>query len=854
MDDKTNVTYAGHYYSIDNLDVVNADGNSAGLRRQSIEVFKYLSNHSDRVVTRQELENAVWGKVAVTDDSLTKCISEIRKVLGDSSRTILKTLPKRGYQLIADSAEMSEATSNSNSSSVISTPETTPKNKSQIYSLLSWALLLIPLIGAFAFYQFQQKRQQTPTVTAVDAVENAGDGIPELAVVALSNDSQADTDANSLIPELRVALNRYRTIKLSSKSDTDMELRIRENENKSSVIAELVLQNSEDILFAESYTLEENSNPESGISLAQRIAAAVASPGVGAIDSYLLESTKLIPPEKMTKAACYAHGYGCSKCSGEEDNITRRAEACLAALIEKDPNDARAWALQATINAHQYWWANTLPEPLRSDPSLRKHLPAKAIEAANRAEALSDGRDTAVYWGMSEAYYSACESDKLKSSIDRGLEINPSDPNLLGAFGNWLAYSGHWDQGVALTMKALEIEPTRYRKWWWMGPAKAAYSREDFEQAYQFFIKAFNERNWVSHLQLAYTLPHLGRVEEARKTVATLQYIYPGFTREKALEIYQLLCFSDDFLTNMDKALRMAGLPSRGSSDDLANITLPRAKVVNAGGVDIEYLDVGKGEPIVFVHGAFNDYRSWGHYMVPVSESHRYISYSRRYYGTQYWKDEGEYFSIEIFAKDLINFIESLELESVHLVTWSSGARAATAAAVLRPELIKSIVHFEPVDNSVMAGMSDFETIEKLKNEWFAGFKPVIDHIKNGDEEGATRLLFEHVYELNDDGYSNEREQFKEVIRQNAKTLPLLFSRKKQKIELTCDYVSRANTPTLIVHGDETHGYWKRMALRFAECSPDATLVSMEGTNHYAPIERIEDFSKLVVDFVNDNQ
>ena len=174
--------------------------------------------------------------------------------------------------------------------------------------------------------------------------------------------------------------------------------------------------------------------------------------------------------------------------------------------------------------------SNTLPEPMRSDPSLRTHLPDKAIEAANRAESLSDGRDTAVYWGMAESYYSACESDKLKAAIDRGLEINPSDPNLLGAFGNWLSYSGKWEQGVALTMKALDIEPTRYRRWWWMGPAKAAYFNKDFEQAYQYFLKAFNERNWMSHLQLAYTLPHLNRVEEARKSVATLQYMYPGLS------------------------------------------------------------------------------------------------------------------------------------------------------------------------------------------------------------------------------------------------------------------------------------------------------------------------------------
>lgn len=49
------------------------------------------------------------GDAVVTDESLTKCISEIRKALGDHNRTTLKTFPKRGYQLVADTNFTSNA-------------------------------------------------------------------------------------------------------------------------------------------------------------------------------------------------------------------------------------------------------------------------------------------------------------------------------------------------------------------------------------------------------------------------------------------------------------------------------------------------------------------------------------------------------------------------------------------------------------------------------------------------------------------------------------------------------------------------------------------------------------------------
>ena len=45
----------------------------------------------------------------------------------------------------------------------------------------------------------------------------------------------------------------------------------------------------------------------------------------------------------------------------------------------------------------------------------------------------------------------SCQPEKLFEAVKRGLAINPDDPNLLASFGNWLAYSGYWDEGAAMT-------------------------------------------------------------------------------------------------------------------------------------------------------------------------------------------------------------------------------------------------------------------------------------------------------------------------------------------------------------------------------------------------------------------
>jgi len=71
------------------------------LRPKSFALLVYLACHPGRLLTKDELIEAVWPDVAVTDDSLVQCISELRAALGDGDQRLIKTLPRRGYLLDA---------------------------------------------------------------------------------------------------------------------------------------------------------------------------------------------------------------------------------------------------------------------------------------------------------------------------------------------------------------------------------------------------------------------------------------------------------------------------------------------------------------------------------------------------------------------------------------------------------------------------------------------------------------------------------------------------------------------------------------------------------------------------------
>lgn len=73
------------------------------LTPKAFDVLRYLVERADRLVTQEEILEALWSETYINPEGIRKYILEIRKVLGDQRRPplFIETLPKRGYQFIA---------------------------------------------------------------------------------------------------------------------------------------------------------------------------------------------------------------------------------------------------------------------------------------------------------------------------------------------------------------------------------------------------------------------------------------------------------------------------------------------------------------------------------------------------------------------------------------------------------------------------------------------------------------------------------------------------------------------------------------------------------------------------------
>jgi predicted ATPase/class 3 adenylate cyclase len=88
------------------------DGELIAMEPQVFDVLAYLIDHRDRIVSKAELLDNIWGDRFVSESALTSRIKTARRLLGDdgTSQRFIETARGRGYRFIADVTSIAEPT------------------------------------------------------------------------------------------------------------------------------------------------------------------------------------------------------------------------------------------------------------------------------------------------------------------------------------------------------------------------------------------------------------------------------------------------------------------------------------------------------------------------------------------------------------------------------------------------------------------------------------------------------------------------------------------------------------------------------------------------------------------------
>jgi TolB-like protein/Flp pilus assembly protein TadD len=489
------------------------------LRPKAFEVLRYLVENAGRVVAKDEVMKAVWPGVTVTDESLTHCISEVRRALGDKDQRFVKTAPRRGYLFDA--------------------PVTTGN-------------------GASA-----------PAMPDAEPARSPVGERPSIAVLPFANmtgDPEQDYLADGIVEDLITALSRFRGLLVIARNssfvykgravdvrDVARELgvryvlegSVRRAGNRIRITGQLIDADTATHLWADRYDGE----MQDVFDLQDRITRSVA----GTIEPRVIEAEIARATRKGTaQLDAYDHYL---RARPRAQTRTKEgiddAIASLRAAVAADPGYAQAWAMLALCTSNRYFLGHLDRDAVASD----------AVAYARKAIACD--RDDAEVLGVA-AYMLAWhgDHDEAVELAHRAIALNSHSSQVCNWCGWALVFAGFFHEAIALHQDAMILDPLNARNPSnFVGVAAGNFYLKKFDEAASWAKRgAAKLPEHTSALRyLAAALAHAGRLDEAREVVATLLARQPNssLTRSREGNSLRHPWMSDLYV----EGLRLAGLP-----------------------------------------------------------------------------------------------------------------------------------------------------------------------------------------------------------------------------------------------------------------------------------------------------
>lgn len=261
---------------------------------------------------------------------------------------------------------------------------------------------------------------------------------------------------------------------------------------------------------------------------------------------------------------------------------------------------------------------------------------------------------------------------------------------------------------------------------------------------------------------------------------------------------------------------------------------------VQIEGEEFDYVETGRGEPVLFLHGALGDVRTFSPHCENLGNQFRAITYTQRHFGRKPRREDGPPFGIETHARDLVGFVEALGAGPVWLVAWSYAGHAALRAAQSRPDLFRAMLIYE---TGFQTFMTDRSEIAAFKADLEPMFGPIFAAVQAGDNEKAARLLIDGSA-AEENYFDRQTERSRHIELENAHMMPRLLSQSPPP-KITAEDLAALSVPITIACGARSRPAY-RLVSDAAMCILPGPHHLIAGAGHFWPDAEPEAFCGLV--------
>jgi TolB-like protein len=495
---------------------------------QVFDLLVYLVQNRERVVSRDNLLEAVWSGRFVSESTLSSHINAVRKAIGDrgADQTLIRTVARKGYRFVSD-VRLGPSGADASSS---------------------------------ALHLRRAEPHDAPTLSLPDK--------PSIAVLPfenLSGDPEQEYFADGMVEDIITALSRIRWLFVTARNSSFtykgravdvkqigrelgvryvLEGSVRKAGTRVRISAQLIEAESGTHLWAERY----DHAIDDVFALQDEITMRVVGTIGPSMHKAELERVKRKRPESLDAYDLFLRA------------VPHVYSAMPEEVAKALPLLQRALALEADY-ASAHGLLAVCYETLFTRAGFRNENRVAAIHHARAA--LTYGWDDSRALALGGFVISMMAHDRATAfdAFEQALSLTPSAPFALFLGGLALAYGGEAERAIDWAERALRLSPFDPLKYCaYHALAVGNFLRGRYQEAADAGRRAVqsNPGFSVSHSLLVAPLAKLGRIDDAKAAAARVLELQPSFSSGL---FCAALALPPALATPLIEAWRSAGLP-----------------------------------------------------------------------------------------------------------------------------------------------------------------------------------------------------------------------------------------------------------------------------------------------------